>query len=202
MASSKTEIANDALILIGAETINDLDSDSTNEAITCKKVYDICRKSILRSHPWNCATVRRTLPPLTSTPDFTYGYQFTIPSDCLRLIKRESLNDDYSYRIENGKILTNLSSINLVYVKDVTDVSKFDALLSDLIAAYMAFKVSYKLTQSRSVRSDMYSLYKDLNRNAKTVNAQENEMETLDSDYFIEARLYSQSSASAIPMGE
>ena len=83
---SKTDICNSALLRVGASTITDIADDSP-EARACSIQYDSNRRSELRRHPWNFAITRVVLAPDSSAPvDKNYTYQFTLPSDCLRVV--------------------------------------------------------------------------------------------------------------------
>lgn len=57
MATNSVEICNNALALIGARRITAL-SDPSKEGRSCNDNYDICRKTLLRLHPWNFAMTR------------------------------------------------------------------------------------------------------------------------------------------------
>jgi hypothetical protein len=49
--------------------------------------YTQVRDSLFRSHPWNCLQKRVALAADTATPAWGFSYQFTLPADCLRLLK-------------------------------------------------------------------------------------------------------------------
>lgn len=57
MATTAIEVCNNALTLIGSRRITSL-SDPSKEARACNDNYNICRKAVLRMHPWNFATKR------------------------------------------------------------------------------------------------------------------------------------------------
>lgn len=66
MATNSVEICNNALTIIGSRRITAL-SDPSKEARACNDNYDICRKSLLRMHPWNFAMTRVELTGKTIT---------------------------------------------------------------------------------------------------------------------------------------
>ena len=86
MASSWIEVANGALARLGAKTIMSFDDDN-KEARLCKERYKPCRDIVLRMHLWNCATGRARLASDVPSPAFGWGRQFTLPHDCLRLVR-------------------------------------------------------------------------------------------------------------------
>jgi hypothetical protein len=83
MANSAVEICSNALLLLGAQTINSFD-DESDRATLVSNLWPNALEAILRSHPWNCAIRRVSLAPDAAAPDFDYSYQFTLPGDCLR----------------------------------------------------------------------------------------------------------------------
>ena len=76
---SVVDIANQALNIIGANTISALDENS-KPAVVINQRYDSIRDSVFREHPWNCLMARSTLARDTAAPDFGYTYQYTLPT--------------------------------------------------------------------------------------------------------------------------
>jgi hypothetical protein len=188
MASDITEIANSALVKIGAANILSLDDD-TKEARLCKLRYTPVRRIVLRMHPWNCAIERVSLAPLSSTPAFDFTKEFQMPATCLRLISITPL--DILYRIEGRKILCDETELELRYVKDVTEVTQLDELVSEAIACYLAWDLAYALTQSNSAREFAWKQFETVKRQAKSVDAMEERDYELTADTFLDSRLSS-----------
>ena len=53
---TETSVCNMALGRIGASTLTDLDTDSSDEATQCNLYFDKARDALLRSHPWKFAS--------------------------------------------------------------------------------------------------------------------------------------------------
>ena len=104
MAQSVIDICNSALQRVGATTILSL-SDNSPEARACSVAYDSNRRDELRKHRWNFATQRAVLAPDSTAPAFDFDYAFTLPSDCLRVIRPNTY--DLDWVVEGRKILTN-----------------------------------------------------------------------------------------------
>ena len=83
--ASKVDIANSALIKLGASRIASF-SENTPEARLMTDRYDNIRDSLLRSHPWNFAVKRSSLTRITTVPEYGYAYKYLIPSDSLRIL--------------------------------------------------------------------------------------------------------------------
>ena len=186
MASSWVAIANAALIKLGAQTIISLD-DNVKSARLCQARYEECRDIVLRKHIWNCALKRVQLAPLTETPAFDWTYLFELPADFIRVAKIGPLDPDY--KVEGRKLLANTNQLDLKYIYRVTDPVQLDILCAEAIACYLAFDISFSLTQSESVRQDMAKLFVDALRSAKSADAKEEMAEEIIADEFVDARI-------------
>tara|TARA_B100000242_G_scaffold294074_1_gene274581 strand:+ start:12859 stop:13452 length:594 start_codon:yes stop_codon:yes gene_type:complete len=172
MATSAVDICNSALNMIGASNIISLDEDSKAGRI-CKQRYTNVRDAVFRSHVWNCLVNRVQLTADVSAPTFEFQYQYTLPTDpyCLRVIKLEFL--DTVYRIEGRKLLTNESQLKLIYVGRDENVSNYDQLLSESIAAGMASDLAYPLVGSNTLAQQMFDMYQRKLSEARFVDATE-----------------------------
>ena len=193
MANTIIELCNSALTKLGAESILSLE-DGTKTSEACKERYEPCKKYVLRRHPWNCATKRVLLSPLVAAPEFGFSNKFQFPSDLLRIL---SINDgDVDYQIEGRNILSDENSLELKYIWDVNDPKLFDSTLDEAIAAYLAWDISYKITQSATIKDVLMRDFREALRRAKTPDAQESAPSELSADYYLESR---QSGSSATP---
>lgn len=187
MAANSVEIANNALIMLGASTITSL-ADSTKEAKACNARYDAARKAVLRAYPWNFAIKRDTLDtPAGASYDFGYENDFALPNDCLRVISADTGGADY--RIEQGKLLTDAGSVDVIYIFNVTDTTKFDPMFDEALAAYLAWSVSFHLTQSNELRDLMWKQYYALAKLGRFVNATENPRQEVEASQWILSRI-------------
>jgi hypothetical protein len=195
--ASEVDIINSAMNMIGASNIIARDEDSKAARVSNQR-YDSIRDAVLRAHPWNCAVTRRSLAPDSETPAFDWDYQFTLPADpyCLRVLRLDFL--DIEFRVEGRKIVSNESSINLIYIARVTDPNEYDTLLQESIAARLAADVSFTLSQSTSLTQNMFNLYESKLKEARFVDATEGTpgavlgvaaSGALQADYFTDARL-------------
>jgi len=147
MSVSNTSIVNMALSKIGAKTINDLDTDTSVPAVNARIHFEQTRDSLLRSHWWRFASARATLSQDTVSPDFEYDNQFLLPADFLRAKSifgdnaTAAENIRFNYAIEGQKLLTDEGSVELRYIKRVTDASKFDPLFIELLVLSLALKL-------------------------------------------------------------
>lgn len=188
MAQSITGIANRALQLLGAIAIMNL-TDNSAEARECSRAYDSCRRAELRAHLWNFATARATLAPDGATPNFGYQYQFTLPTDCIRIILPNDAELDWKQ--EGRKILTNTQSspfaagmwnasntaspvLYLNYISDIQDPTQFDPLFCEALSHRMAIAMCERITQSNQKKQILQAEYKESIAEARVTDAFEN----------------------------
>ena len=130
----------------------------------------------------------------TETPNFQWKFQFTLPSDCLRVLRTENSNfsNEEQYRIEGRNLLTNQSTIKIQYVAKITDTTKYDTLLIETISARLAAELCYPITQSATLMDRMFALYDAKLKEARFADATEGSSDDdnrLQAGDFINARL-------------
>lgn len=170
MATSKVQIFNLALSLLGQMPISDPDSETDKRAIILRQVYDMCRQSLLEEHIWNFACKRAILAPDTDTPDFDYSYQFTLPSDYIRLAKL--YDKPVRWKEEGKKLLADDNTINLIYISDVTDPTYFPSIFSKLLAYEIAINAEYGITLQTTMQQSLIIQKTNLLVKAKMIDAQ------------------------------
>lgn len=185
MANSWVAVCNSALTRLGAKAITSLD-DQTPEARACKLRYEDCRDVVLRSHPWNCSIKRVILAPLTQTPEFDFSYKFQLPSDCIRVLWIGDNIDEY--RINGREILCDSSEIRMIYVYRLTDPTKLDVLCADCIGAYLAWDICYKITQSATLKQQLWNDYMFALRQARNIDSKEEPAGQLNANFYFDSR--------------
>lgn len=159
--ASVVQICNMALSHIGSEArVSSISPpDGSVEAGHCATFYDMARSELIEPGTWRFARKRALLAEVTNESD-TWAYAYTLPSDCMRPLRVLTpgtaltvFNQDtlgYSsneeagadFDIEGDVLYTNEPEAVLVYVRDVTDTTKFTpsftSALSYLLASYLA----------------------------------------------------------------
>ena len=168
--ASTVDICNGALNQLGATTILSLTEDSKNARL-CNSRYTQVRDAVFRSHPWNCLQKRVELAQSTTTPPWGYKFKFDLPGDCLRLLR--ILDYDLDHKVEGRKILSNASSMKILYVARITDPNEYDELLRETLSAALGSDIAYGVTSSNPVTQNMYQLFQDKLKDARFVDATE-----------------------------
>ena len=129
-------------------------------------------------------------------PAFNWQYQYQLPVDCLKVVstKNNETSKDYIsnpnidrnyvdgvaieqpdyFVIEGKKLLTNLSSIGIIYIADINDESLFSQGFVDALSYYLAYAVSERLKGSSN--NDMLTMYQNQISMAKTTDAQQSKI--------------------------
>ena len=154
--ASVVSICNSALNQLGAASITAL-TDNSKNARLCNERYGTVRDAVFRSHPWNCLIKRQQLAQDTATPAYGFSYQFSLPSDALRLLGIDAYNSDH--KVEGRKILCNEKSIKITYISQVTDPNEMDVLLRETISAGIAADLGYAITANLQVSKLMQEKY-------------------------------------------
>jgi hypothetical protein len=168
--ASVVQICNSALNQLGASSITALTENSKNARI-CNERYETIRDAVYRSHPWNCLVKRVQLAQDSDTPAWGFTYQYTLPSDCLRVLQIKDYNSDY--KIEGRKLLIEESEVYLIYLAIETDVNQLDILLRETISAALAQDISYAITSNLQVAKLMAEKYQAKLSEARHTDASE-----------------------------
>ena len=147
MASS-IEICNLALVYLGQEPIIALD-DTSKAARLCKRLYTPTLEALLRAYPWTFAIKRVKLAQEVETPTFGYMYQYTLPSDCMRIVSVSIPLEKFA--VENNKILTDEPMVELRYVYRTESANDFDPQFIQVLAWRLAKVLCQALTADQDL---------------------------------------------------
>lgn len=183
MAASIVNLVNQSLFMLGQKSIISMTED-TEAARLCNGRFAYVRNAVLRSYPWNCAITRAALAQSIDAPVWQYEYKYALPTDplCLRVLDmKERQAGGYTFKIEGRWLLTDSPTCYITYIAQITDINEMDILLCEAIAARLAADICYALTGSSSQQADMWQLYEQKIRQAKSIDAQEGTAETEES---------------------
>lgn len=196
MSTTPVSICSNALLMLGDAPISSFTED-TDRARLASNLWDTLRDAVLRRHPWNCAIKRVVLAPDVTAPAFDYSTQFTLPSDCLRVLSVGQEGERPQYKLEGRKILmTGATACNLRYVFRNDNPATWDAMLIEAMTMVMRAVFSYPITQSGSMEQLVENTLREYLRQARTVDGQEDEPEAFDESPLLAARFIGSGSAS------
>ena len=163
-------ICNGALNQLGATTILSLTEDSKNARL-CNSRFTQVRDALFRTHPWNCLQKRIQIAADSTAPAWGFKFAYTLPADCLRLLK--ILDYDSNYKVEGRKVLSNTETMKILYVSRVTDPNEYDELLRETLSASLSADIAFAVTSNNTTSQNMYQLYQEKLRDARFVDSTE-----------------------------
>lgn len=203
--ASEVSICNNALMQLGSEDLLTALTDDTTPGRACNAMYEICRDEVLTRFAWNSAMKQAELAALVETPVWGYTYAFQLPSDCLRVVRVSASTGSWDPYLHSGhagwtswtplswkkfgrKLYANSSPLYIAYVAQITDPNDMDPALRDAISAYLAAKIAYKITGSRTKEESMKQWWRETVDEAMATNSLEGSSEELSSPHLITVR--------------
>ena len=138
----------------------------SKEANLCAKFYEITLREVLEATEWKWARKRVALAQNVDAPSFEWTYSFALPADCARPLKVSSTTDtqrQYNYTsewdVEDGNVVSNQEELWMLYVKNVENLNKADALFIRTLYTALATKLVFPLTENRNLTKDIMNEY-------------------------------------------
>lgn len=184
--SSRLEIVNHALTLLGAEALSSFEDD-TAEARAALRVYDRTYAAALSAYRWACARVTTTqLPRLAGdTPDGRYRYG--LPAGWLTLVAlTDRSGARVSYRLEGPALIPDrptgdTEALFLSYVQPI-DEGQLPEYLARALAYELAAELAMPLTENATRAENLRDAAAAAWRRARIADSQSEGMQSLGED--------------------
>ncbi len=197
--TTAVSICSNALVQLGDRPIASFEeSATTDRARNAALLWPSVRDFVLRSHPWNCAVRREVLAPLADgsgnvlRPAFDFSYQFLLPSDYLRVIRVGCDGERPRYKVESiqqGRvILLDSPTCLLRFVFRNENVATWDTMLVWAMTEAMRAALAFPTTGSGSMEQMLTQALKEILRQARAVDGQEDDNDAFDDNPLIDAR--------------
>lgn len=202
--ATKTEIANMALSFLGVGfTIQNLDTDKSEEANSCRIFYETAKDKVMRAVSWPFASTVVQLQLVASDPTTEWDYSYRYPSDCeyFRRILSDYRSDSQWTKIPYRIVKDTSGTGKLIYtdreaaygeytLKDVSEgeyAPEFVFSLAYLLASLIAGQITQGDRQG--LRNEMMQMYM-LTMSEAASNAKNEEHKGVQAESeFIEARI-------------
>jgi len=181
--ASKLDIINNALLMVGAETIQTL-TDSSREARVAAAIYDTTKEDIISRHPWNFSLGQAQLAQIAATPLFGFDHAYQLPVDpkAIRVIRKNTPRNDY--RILEDKLYTDDNEVEILYQFDPGE-QNYPAYFVRLFEYEIAKIFSFALMQDETQAQIFEGLMTKQMRAARTIDSQSSPSRELDSSEFV-----------------
>jgi hypothetical protein len=156
------QICNLALARLGDSRITAL-TDATAQAQYCSLFYSQTLEELQTEFDWQFCRKLASLTADVTAPAFGYARRFAVPSDFLRLIRLNGIDEDENFskwEIVDGFIHTDLAApAQIEYIASVTDAAKFPAVFVEILSAKLATNLAMPLTGSKELFSQMAEVF-------------------------------------------
>jgi hypothetical protein len=162
------DLASNALLLIGEETISSFTDDST-AALVAANLYELTFESLLTLHPWRFASKQATLSRLTDTPVTDWAYAYQLPADFM--VAQHIDDATEMYQIYGDKLYSDNTTVILDYTFK-PDESFLPAYFAELLEYRLAAVFAIPITES-ATKGDYYAQLGERQlTKAKTIDSQ------------------------------
>ena len=175
-ATDQTFVDNDLVVISGVLGTSEANGKWTLNKITAK-LFDLQGSAFVNAYVSGGT--------MWYYPSFGWEHAFIKPSDCLRLI---DVDNGAEFEVEGDRVMSNEDSLNIRYLHDVTDYSKYSPLALEALAAFLGWAVCYAITQSRELTELMWAEYDKLVKKARYCDSVEGPQRALSTDGYETAR--------------
>jgi hypothetical protein len=180
----KTGIANLALSNLGESRIQSL-TENSGRARACSARIEGVIETVLRMNVWNSALERIQLTQIDA-PIFGWNYTYQLPSDCIKVVEVEPVS---KYQVEKKNLLSNETSLYLLYVANPADTNNLDILLAEAIAMKLAVEIAETLTSKEGLKNEMAQKYFMAIQEARSANARDKTPEHRERSSYLDAKI-------------
>jgi hypothetical protein len=194
---SKIEIINRALLKLGEPPIASLNDAAFGKSFDM--VYQDVKNLLLSTYPWRFAVITQTLPKREQK----YGarYMYTIPADCLFLIKVFASSEQdmadvrfraaVDYELADGAIVSDVAQgLHIEYVRRLDDDATFPPLFREALAAKTAAELSMRVKHDFNLKQLFETEFFNLIRQAELNNEIMKSAEILPDDSWVKIRQF------------
>lgn len=199
--SSKTEICNLAITHLGVgKTIDDVDTESSEEALICRRYYDTVRDMTLRDYAWPFATKISSLALVESNPNTEWDYSYRYPSDALYIkrilsgVRNDNRQSRASYKIvrdDTGLLIyTDERGASIEYTAKTSDPTFYPSDFIMALSLHIAVYIAPKLTKGDpfGMANKVMQMYEMEISRAKAKAANEEQLDQRPDSEFIRVR--------------
>lgn len=183
---------NRALIVVGADTIPDLDDKSSKNANKVKALLPEERDFIISLHPWNFSTDWFALngSAITDNPEWTHAYPFkSDPKAFFLRIFEANTHELGAWGVSRRRVMAKQSGPLLVKAGvRVDDPQLWDPQAKFLLAIRIAAMANPHISGRRTKTQDLWKLYSDHLPDARSIDGLEGAGPEFEESSFLSSR--------------
>jgi hypothetical protein len=153
MAAGDTQvsIANQALLLLGADTISNF-TNGTAVGNACSIIYPKVKATTLGMYPWSFSLKKAELSRLSTAPTAHFQYQYALPPDMLNSVPRTVFASGsrgspsiIDWTIQGQTLLTDRDQIFVDYQQDIVE-GKLPTYFIQLLVYMLTWNLAEPIT--------------------------------------------------------
>jgi hypothetical protein len=108
------------------------------EARLCSLYFELAFRAAARGHDWKCLSSQADISGnLTTAPVFGYDYAYSLPSNCIRVLRVED-EDIYPWRVQGRTLVTDATSVKIDYIQYTMNTDLYDDLFTEALVMRLA----------------------------------------------------------------
>lgn len=179
--TSRVDICQAAAMKIGSQTVTSIENPTTVTESRLSFLYDKVKRTVLRAGMWNFAQAIATLASISEDVPDGFSKVFALPNDYLRhigiMVNGVLITQDTEdYMLVGDKIYQRnytADALTIKYIRDVSDVKKFDDLFIEAFVLKLAYELCFIETQKSVLTKSLLEQYTLKLVEAKAVSSQE-----------------------------
>ena len=208
--TSRVDICQAAAMKIGSQTITSIENPKTVTESRLSFLFDKVKRTVIRAGVWNFAQAILTLPSVSEDVPDGFTKVFALPNDYLRYIGVIQngflvVQDTEDYMLAGGKIYQRnyaSDSLTIKYLRDVSDVKKFDDLFIEALVLKLAYELCFIESQKSALTKRLLEEYTLKMVEAKAINGQEQKPRRVQRSRWGAARRSVSNSSASMPWRE
>jgi len=187
--TTSIDVANRALLLLGARDITSFLDDS-NEAKIAKTLYLSTRDFVLRAYPWASLKRRKKLVKLADPPISGFAHQFQLPEDNIRVLEvhSPSINTIRRWEVNGEVVLCDYAPLSIVYLSNAIPENKYSSQLVQALVYRLAAEMAYPVTGNNTAVSNFNALFQQVLDEARTTDSLEQSAKIIGPHDFVTVR--------------
>lgn len=184
--TTKTELCNRALAIIGGKLLSDFATDVTSGGQLCRLFFDDSVDELLELYPWTFAMRRATLSAaLQDVPLFGFAHAYQLPPDCVKVWETDLM--DVQWRVEDDHLLTDYSPVHIGYTVRVADTAVYSAGFRQALHYLLAAKLAVPIARSVELATLYHGKVREITAVGQGANATSSN-ESYEPDLLIDVR--------------
>jgi hypothetical protein len=181
--ATKTEIVNNALVLLGEKQIGHIDTESSDVAGTMRLLWPQVLREVFTAFDWRELIREQTLPDSSGQTDLAEDYKFRLPGDFLKMLAT-SIDGIYRWKISGNYLLYSQDTAPIVrYLRYEEEPSDWSVELVSVVTHLLAVRACLAITHNVQLKEQLVNDYERALTRARLSQSESNA-----SDYYRERK--------------